>query len=210
MPDKPFLLTVLRHGEVAGRADVFRGALDDPLSQVGWSRMQAAAEGLGQPPYDAVVCSPLRRCRLFAEDLAAAYDLPLQVFDDLREMRFGDFEGLTSTEARLVDPAAYGPLSSWREDAHAPAGETLADFKQRVIGAWSGLLADAHGRHTLLVTHAGVMRVLLQHLLGLPAAHMPSLAIPAAGHFQVSCLSGHPPVLLNLNRCADFSLPSAY
>lgn len=208
MVEGGFLVSVLRHGEVAGRAHVFRGAADEPLSARGRMQMQGAVECLGVPPFDRIAASPLARCRDFAQALAEAAGLPFDVLPDLREMHFGAFEGLNSAEAAAAHPAAYEALSQWRAGSAAPGGERLENFRGRVVAAWEAWLAATGGRHRLLVTHAGVMRVLLQHVLGLPDERLRRLALPEAAHFRLACLAGHAPILLSLNPCADSFSPS--
>ena len=209
MRGEAILVTVLRHGEVAGRRHVFRGASDEPLSPKGLAQMQSAVECLGVPAFDRVASSPLARCGEFALALARERGLSFELLPELREMDFGRFEGLDSTEAAAAHPAAFAALSQWRTAAVAPDGEALADFRLRVVSAWESWLASPGGRHRLLVTHAGVMRVLLQHVLGLPADRLRRLALPEAAHFRVSCLEGQAPILLSLNPCADSSSPSS-
>jgi broad specificity phosphatase PhoE len=200
-------VTVLRHGAVAGRPYVFRGASDEPLSPEGRARMFAVTATLG--PLDAIATSPLRRCRAVAEELAGVRGLPLAILPDLAEMRFGAWEGRTGAEVAVSEPDAYAAWCRFEDTASAPGGETLGAFRRRVLAAWSTWLADAGGGHRLLVTHAGVMRVLLQDLLALPAAALYRVALPEAAHFQVSLLPGHAPILLSLNACADSCSPSS-
>ncbi|MFO8155736.1 MAG: histidine phosphatase family protein, partial [Thiohalospira sp.] len=81
---------LLRHGEPEGGRR-YRGQSDDPLSATGWQQMQAAVAGA--TPWQRVISSPLSRCRVFAETLAAERGLPLEVEADFREIGFGEWEG---------------------------------------------------------------------------------------------------------------------
>lgn len=203
LPSEATRVTVLRHAEVAGRAHVLRGALDEPLAPGGQTRMErVVAELERQAPIDAVCASPLRRCLDFARPWAQARGLALAVAADFRERDFGAWEGLTHAEAARLAPEAHARYLASAGGEAPPGGEGLAALRARVETGWRAWLTDARGGHRLLVTHAGVMRVLLMDLLGLPPSHVYRLALPWAAHFQVSVLAGHPPVLLNLNPCA--------
>lgn len=197
---EPTLVTVLRHGQVAGRAQVFRGAQDDPLSDAGRAALEAALARLDAPPFDHIAASPLARCRAVAEHAAQTRAVPLTLLEGFREMAFGAWEGLTPDEAAARDPALYARFR--KHSAAAPGGESLADLRARVTTAWQTWLAGADGGHRLLITHAGVMRALLMDLIGLPEAHLWRIALPECAHFRVSLLAGHAPVLLQLNPCA--------
>ena len=195
-------VTVLRHGAVAGRPHVCRGALDEPLSALGWRQLEAVTRAWRDAAsrFDAVASSPLSRCRAFAEVYARDAGLPLRVDDAFREIAFGAWEGLTVEQAAARDPALYRQFRAG--GAAAPGGEHAEAFRARVVAGWQAWLAEATGERRLLVTHAGVMRVLLAHLLELPPAMVWRIALPEAAHFQVSLLAGETPVLLALNACA--------
>lgn len=193
------LVTVLRHGEVAGPAHVFRGRNDEPLTARGIEQMRSAVAVMQPSHFDAVATSPLRRCRSFADAFAAERGLVLQVLPDMCELDFGEWEGMTSVQAAERDAEAYERFHLRADSASAPGGETLGAFRKRVLAAWQAWLADADGGHRLLVTHAGPMRMLLQHLLDLPARSLYRVALPEAAHFQVSLLAGEAPVLMKLN-----------
>ncbi|TCS73939.1 alpha-ribazole phosphatase [Sulfuritortus calidifontis] len=199
---EPVRVTVLRHGEVAGPAHVFRGRSDPPLTARGSEQMRAA---LADRRFDAVATSPLLRCRAFAEAFAAEQGIACRVLADMRELDFGDWEGLSGAEVAERDPAAYQRFRSRCDDCAASGGERIGDFRRRVLAAWQDWLADAAGGQRLLITHAGVMRILLQQVLKLPASGLYRIALPEAAQFQVSLLAGEAPILLSLNPCADFS-----
>jgi alpha-ribazole phosphatase len=192
------LVTVLRHGAVAGPPFVYRGRLDDPLSPLGWQQMEAA---VASDTYDVIATSPLRRCREFAQHLAQQpaqrHGVSLQILPAFREIDFGAWEGLTPDQAAARHPEPHRLFRAG--SLAAPGGESLADLHHRVCLGWETWLAGADGGRRLLVTHGGVMRALLMELLGLPATCIHRIALPEAARFQVSLLAGAAPVLLNLN-----------
>lgn len=174
---------LLRHGACQG-GEIFRGATDVALSDEGWQQMHASVAQMPAGAWDAVFCSPLRRCREFAEQLAAERGLPLTVDDDWRELSFGSWEGSLRDEvmaqqaeavrAFYMDPAGHPP----------PGGEAGDALQQRVLQAWQRVLSQASGQRVLVVTHGGVMRALLTGLLAMPLQQMFALDVPYA------CLTG--------------------
>lgn len=193
------VVTVLRHGAVAGRPFVYRGRQDDPLSEQGWRQMTAALAGA--PEFVAIASSPLRRCQAFARAFADRHGLPLHVSPAFQELSFGDWEDLTAEEAGRRDPEQHTRFRAAAGIVAAPGGESLAELRQRVRAGWDDWLAAAKGGDRLLVTHAGVMRALLLELIGLPAANAYRIALPDAAQFRVSLLAGEAPILLSLNPC---------
>lgn len=196
--DGAIVITVLRHGECEGRNAVFRGRTDDPLSAKGWEQMRGVGAHL--PPFDSISTSPLRRCREFAAEFAAARGLPLRVEEGFRERDFGAWECLSADEVAARFPTQGDPRKN--PYGNAPeGGEAYTDFCVRVEAVWAAWTSQlAPGSH-LLVAHAGIMRALLVHLLGLPPQNLYRFNLPNAGHFTVSLLPGHAPVLLALNGC---------
>jgi alpha-ribazole phosphatase len=157
-------IDVLRHGEpVGGRR--YRGQIDDPLSDRGWRQMRMATAG--ERPWQAIISSPLMRCRAFAEALAGETGLPLGFDARLMEVGFGVWEGKTAEELKAVDPDA---VVNFKCDpvANRPQGaEPLSDFFGRVSAAYDDLLASHAGGNILVVAHAGVIRMLICRVLGL-------------------------------------------
>lgn len=204
------VVTVLRHGQVAGQPYVYRGALDERMTQHGMQQVRAVVTRLTMllvtqsktPAFDQIACSPARRCLEFARAYADESGAALQVLDDMREMTFGDWEGLTPEAAAQLDPQLHALFRATAGNVAPPGGETTLQLQARVVAAWDAWLHGSGGGHRLLVTHAGVMRALLMHLIGLPHAHAYRIALPEAAHFQVSVLAGEAPILLNLNSCA--------
>lgn len=176
-------IDLLRHGEVEGGAR-FRGSRDDVLSARGWRQMQAA---LAQPlPYQQILSSPAQRCAAFARSVAGQAEIPLHLEPELRERHFGDWEGLEASE---IDPEALARFWSDPCGFTPPGAEPFAEFRARVLGCWERLCVDDTQAQRLIVTHGGVIRVIVGAVLGLaddalllfevPHAALTRLRLPA-------------------------------
>ncbi|MES1941058.1 phosphoglycerate mutase family protein [Salinisphaera sp. T5B8] len=171
------LVDLLRHGECEGGA-IFRGSRDVALSAAGLARMQAQADA--QPHWQHVIASPLRRCRVFAEKLAAERGLGCTIDRRLREIDFGRWEGRPVAEVWDQD---HDAAQAWFDDPEQngpPGGESLAALRARARAAFEDAVAAHAGGHVVLVAHGGLMRALLADLLAMPGAAMHRLEVPYA------------------------------
>jgi alpha-ribazole phosphatase len=167
---------LLRHGEVVG-GPCFRGSRDDPLTERGWAELLGATQSIADGPgWDALLCSPMRRCAEFAHALGAKQGLPVTTLPGLGERHFGDWEGLPAAALPAADLAAF-----WQDPIGftPPGAEPFADFRARVLAAWGQVQAGA-GERTLVVTHGGVVRVIVGDVLSLPATSLLLLEVPHA------------------------------
>ncbi len=149
------VIDLLRHGDTGQRS--YRGQLDDPLSELGWSQLRAAVEG---GAWDAVVSSTLQRCASFARELAQARGLPLRLDARLAEYHFGDWQGVPIETLAQEQGDALGRF--WADPvAHPPpGGETFERFRARLSQALDDIAAQAASRRMLVVTHGGAIRLL--------------------------------------------------
>ena len=125
---------LIRHGEpVGGRK--YRGQLDDPLSEKGWSQMRNAVAD--HCPWDTIISSPLSRCAEFANELSERHQRSLKLEPQFKEIGFGDWEGQTAEEIQTNMPGALEAF--WRDPIkeRPPGAEPLVMFQKRIESAWS-------------------------------------------------------------------------
>lgn len=175
-------IDLIRHGEpVGGRR--YRGQIDDPLSDRGWQQMRAA---VGQHcPWDGIVSSPLSRCAEFANELGERHELTVKLDPQFMEIGFGAWEGKSAEQIQQQTPGALEAF--WQDPVvHRPEGaEPLLDFRTRIESAWTKLLHHHAGQHILVVCHAGVIRMSLQYILGMPIENVFRIKISNAGLTRV-------------------------
>ena len=184
----------IRHGEPEGGLR-YRGSIDDPLSATGWAQMQQATDQAQADGtrWQSIVSSPMRRCQAFAGQLAEQLALPITILPDLRELGFGDLEGLTPQEAWEQYPELLQRI--WDDPAgHSPpGGEPYPQFRARVAGALEQILQQSEppaGQHSLLVAHGGVIRAALCHFLHLSPRDSFRVEVPYAGISRLRWFAG--------------------
>jgi broad specificity phosphatase PhoE len=176
-------IDLLRHGETRA-GSVYLGRNDAPLSEHGFRQMTGAL--LDAPRYHAVLSSPLARCAAFAQDYAQRHGLTLHYEERFQEMDFGAWDGHSAAEIAAAAPGALENF--WRDPVACPPpqAEPLLSFQARVLAAWRELPARYPGQHVLLVTHGGVMRIILCHLQQRPLSELLNLAVPHAALHQIT------------------------
>jgi alpha-ribazole phosphatase len=155
---------IIRHTQVAIGKDTCYGQSDVPLTA---TFLQDTKQIKNQLPtdFDAVYCSPLKRCK----DLAIALELNNIYFDNsLMEMNFGDWENKKWNDLNQED------LNNWMTDfvkVKTPNGENLIELFERVKLFLDNLRKQEH-KKVLLITHAGVIRCVWTYLLQIPLTNI--------------------------------------
>lgn len=184
----PTTLVLMRHGETALTPEKrFSGSGADPsLSVAGRRQAEATAAMLAaRGTVQAVVVSPLRRCRETAEAAAARLGLEVRVDEELREADFGAWEGLRYAEVQQRYP---DELAAWlRSPTAAPSGgESLEGVARRVALSRDKLLARYAGKTVLVVSHVVPVRQLIRLALGAPPESLFRMEIAAASVSEVA------------------------
>lgn len=159
---------LIRHGEtVWNSAMKLQGHADIPLSDAGLRQAGALAARLSSRPISAVYCSDLSRAVETARQVAAPHGLEVIPLPELREMNFGDWEGLTFREIT----EKYGDMAMqwWSAplSIKLPGGEGLADLRDRVVPALRTIVEKHMGEPVAVVCHGGPVRCLVGTVLNM-------------------------------------------
>ena len=167
----PTDLYLIRHGSTSDtHARLISGGAADPeLSAVGRAEALKAASGIRQiaslfelATPELLLHSPQRRARQTAEILASEIGAAIEQVDELREISFGDWEGLSQDQlAQLPEALAWrGSL-----EASPPNGESLLQLESRVLPVLERAILQNAGRGVALVSHMMPTRAMLARLL---------------------------------------------
>jgi broad specificity phosphatase PhoE len=141
------------------------GALGHPLNENGREQARKLSATLGLEAFDLVVSSDLDRAKETAR-LSLSAGTAITETADLRELNFGDWEGLTGPEIEVSAPGSLG--KTWRGWGEAPNGESLASFAERIDRVVHRLRAELGEGAGLVVAHGGTLRVFICLAMGLP------------------------------------------
>ena len=164
------IIDLLRHGELEGDEDVFRGSTDDLLSDEGWQQMVTALDNKND--WDFIVTSPLQSCLEFADLIAKEEEIDLEINRDFKEIDFGAWEGFSPNEIFEEEPTILNQWWQSPTEVTPPDGEEYQVFKARVLVALKKIIQEHKGKKILLVTHSGVIQTILTHLLGMNAENL--------------------------------------
>ena len=197
-------LLLVRHGhtDAAGKRLTGR-APGVHLNELGRRQAERLVERLEGVRLDAIVSSPLERCRETAAPLAKARGRAVDVGRAWIEVGYGEWTGRSISQLRRT--------KLWRRVMFAPSnvrfpgGESLLEVQGRAVDATLDIAAR-HARGTVVVvSHADVIRLLVAHVAGMHADHLQRLSIDTASITAVSISNGFPR-LLTVNETDDLAV----
>lgn len=205
---------------IRGRSDVALSDEGKALMWRSWRAISSALEQLpSQPERLALLSSPAQRCQAFAAELKADmpdyFPAPLQQHDWLWELDFGDWDGMKV--ASVYQQHSEAAEAFWRDPVAntPPGGESLPAFRSRVLDGWQTMVqrwlarevsssegsgskgsgskgsgSSASADAALILTHSGVIRLLLAEILlpgqMPPAAVFNALELPYAAWVRIT------------------------
>ena len=160
-------LILVRHGEAEGNRELrYLGDNDAMLTERGLAQAEQTAVAVRRFAVEAIYSSPRSRALDTARAIARATRARLDVREELRELSYGVWEGMSRAEVAGRDPEL---LRLWEADASVtpPGGESLRALSARVIGFANGLAQSHGGQCVALVSHVGPIKALICQVLGL-------------------------------------------
>jgi len=172
--EKGARLYLVRHGQVEGYEKIpIYGHTDVHLTEIGLLQFEKLAERLRFTKIQAIYSSDLDRAAMGARIIGRYHDVPHHLLSELREIHFGDWEGLGLQDVRERFPEMIQHRMTDPVHFRAPGkGETVAELSQRVMPCFEEILIRQQGRDFLIVGHGAVNRVILCSALGLDLKRM--------------------------------------
>lgn len=163
---------LLRHGD--SRQDGIKryiGQKDVPLNENGRRQAQWWKSRLSAIPFQAAFRGDLGRTRETLDIIIEDREIHTTVLPGLREISVGIWDGLSMEEVRNSFPGEYERRGADPAGHRPPGGESFTELRDRIVPIFEDLVRGLEGP-VLVVGHAGVNRVLLCHLLGVPLPNL--------------------------------------
>ncbi len=168
-------LTLVRHGE--DEQDKMGGWSDNHLTEKGILEVKALAETLVDE-YDLVVASDLNRAKETAQIIMERLTCPVVYNEGIRETNNGVYRNMLKSEFVEV---GYKRFSELKMDESYGGGESPNSFYLRVRTAFMKILEENRSKRIMLVTHGGVIKVILCMLNGTPYSNYDHSLVPKTG-----------------------------
>jgi probable phosphoglycerate mutase len=188
---RPTRICLVRHGETEWNAERrIQGQIDIGLNETGRRQAVAAGRWLKRAGIVALYSSDLKRAWTTAQAIAAEIGLSPTSVPEMRERRYGVFEGLTYDEAKANHPAGYAAFEGRNAEYDFENGESLRDMFARVTGKLQAIAAAHPGQNVVVVLHGGVLDIINRFVRGNSLETPRDFLIPNAGVNWVSVADG--------------------
>lgn len=159
-------LLLARHGATTWNTESrLIGRTDFPLSDEGKQQARQLAARLAHEDIDTIYTSSMKRAAETAAIIADSCQLSPRADARLREIDFGQWEGLTIDE---VQRRFAESLMAWQTGVGPPGGESPASLMQRIQAFIDDLAARHMGATVLVVSHGGVFQAMIFLTMKLP------------------------------------------
>lgn len=171
------IVYLIRHGETAWSLSGQHTSITDlPLTENGKKQSEALAHLLNDVTFTKIYCSPLLRARETCEILGYADDAEIE--PDLFEWRYGDYEGLTTSEIQKM-------VKHWSIFTHPCLnGESVSQVAERADRMISKIRQSSG--NIALIASGHISRVLAARWLGLNGEFGRFLTLDTASLSQLS------------------------
>ncbi|MEW6173039.1 MAG: alpha-ribazole phosphatase [Bacillota bacterium] len=157
---------LIRHGEtIWNHALRYQGHADIALNERGILQAEALARRLEVERFAAFFSSDLCRALDTARIIARPHGGGVKTLPALREIDFGEWEGLTRDEIKAGFPEVSQQWWTTPCSTRLPGGETLSEVTERAVGALKQIAASHKDEQVVVVSHGGVIRALVGHFI---------------------------------------------
>ena len=164
---------LIRHGETSNAGEVcFNGHFDVDLSDQGKDQSRRIAVALQSLPIKAIYSSDLKRAQIGAQYVAVEHKLKHTSYKELRELAFGDWEGLSIAEVNRKYSDKLKKRLKNIEQFRVEGGESFFQLRDRVIPKFEEIISRHPCESIVILCHGGVIRTILAHILEIPIKHL--------------------------------------
>ncbi len=165
-------LLLVRHGTTEFNSTRrFDGYSDIEMNATGYRQVERLRDRLASEKIDAVYSSDLKRALVTAEVISSDHKVDIITCPELREINYGNIEGLTFGEISRLYPEVAESITNFSPKLKFPGGESFEEFIGRTSKFLNNLEKHAPSQTILIVSHSGPLRTLVCHLLGIDQGH---------------------------------------
>jgi broad specificity phosphatase PhoE len=181
-----------RHGQTEWNSrGRMMGWADEDVNALGRAQAMRLARRMEKLPLDAIYASPLSRAITTGAIIGQSHGLSPKPLRGLIEINYGDWEGLYRKEVAAKWPELQKRMHDNPSGLAIPGGETFDQLEARVTGAFNEAVSAAEGKYVLMVSHQGILKVLVARLLDISYRDWNKFEIQNASFTRLTVENGH-------------------
>ena len=182
-------ILLVRHAVAEGPGR-FHGHTDVLLAPEARQQLRALVRKLSPYPVNVVYSSDLQRAHGTANAVARRFNARVVVRSGLREMHFGSWEGLSWRQIARRFPRVSRTWLTRFPHQPIPGAESFDAFKKRIARELDEIVKNNPGHCVAIVTHAGVVRLIIGRALGIPDRQLFRIASDPSGLSVIDMFPG--------------------
>ena len=198
---------LIRHGETQwNKEGRYQGMTDIPLSEQGLAQADLLGKRFHYLPLDALYVSPLQRAMATAKPIEKETGVKMVVDEHFREIHFGEWEGKSVPQLQQEYGETYEKFFE-NPFLHTFPGEGLFDkVMERSVAEFEQLLQKHKGEYVAIVSHGGLLRVMLVGILGMDLPFYRKTWLTNTSITVVDVMENGKRILITLNDKAHLEL----
>lgn len=197
-------LWLVRHGQTQANVDgLYSGFCETPLTELGIHQAEAVADMLSQVAFSRVLCSERIRAQHTMQMILRQREIPVVTDPRLNEMNFGDWEMRHHRDLQRLDAENYAAWCSDWQHVIPKNGEGFQLFSRRVSEFCASLSSFPEEEKMLIVSHQGVLSLLIATLLKMPPASLWHFVIEQGAWSCIEIRDGFTTLITLNNRAID-------
>lgn len=181
-------LYLIRHGQSEWNIlNKIQGQTNTFLTDLGKQQALCIANKLVKENIDIIYTSDLARAQDTARTISQKIDKPLMISESIREIKFGPWEGLNTSQMQERYREEHLIWTKEPERLKVDGIETLEELKTRALGWVEEIIKENEGKNIAIVSHGATLKVLILGLLDMPLTHFKNLSISNVALSIIEC-----------------------
>ena len=159
-------LILVRHAlTVDNQKSRLSGHIDSSISEEGKEQIDKITNYLKDFDIDKIYTTTSSRTKDTVKKLSELKSIEIIEKESLKEISFGDFEGLTFNEIKDKYPKEFQGMIQKGYEYKYPNGESLIDSYNRVCIELDNIISNNDNRTILICSHGGTIRNIITYLI---------------------------------------------
>ena len=159
-------LILVRHAlTVDNQKSRLSGHIDSSISEEGQEQIDKITNYLKDFDIDKIYTTTSSRTKDTVKKLSELKSIEIIEKESLKEISFGDFEGLTFDEIKDKYPKEFQDMIEKGYEYKYPNGESLIDSYNRVCIELDNIISNNDDRTILICSHGGTIRNIITYLI---------------------------------------------